>query len=514
MATQKPLVDMIHELHVHIQKNMEFLQFNQRVFNVFEGQLKREIEYSLSQEILSPSALKRCLQRIPSINVMKKATDKLSKVYIEAPIRLADSPKDIELMDNIVKISELDTTMMHSNQLMNAMNSCAIEPYLDGREQKIRTIPNHLFLPYSDDPSNPLKMTVFIKLLGSEQVKDYTTTAKDGTNIEETKRNIRVVNIYQAFSDEEVIIFDSSGSLRMDWMEDFGIESGINEFGVIPQTYVNSSVFQLIPFANQLGFDISVLIPKLLADLNYSVQFLSHSIIWAKNTDLEATELNPDALVNLGDSISDGPRGEPEIGTIDPKVDIEAQLQLIEFELSAYFSSVGIKTATQGSMMPGREASGFAKAMDEGDTTAVRKEQTETFRHVETRMWKKINQIQRVWSANGLVDESRQFSSSFDESFSIKFAEMKILKTDKEKLEEVQVLRDLKLMTKKQALRKIMPDLTDAQINDWVKELDTEAEEAFDAMMPQMQMINNEEKTDTEMSKDPAESQRDEELGE
>lgn len=396
MPTQRPLADMIPELVEHVQSNMEFLQFNQRVFNVFEGQLKREIEESLRQEIFSPSALRRCLQRIPSINVMKKATDKLSKVYIEAPIRNADNDRDIELMDKLVKIAEIDSVMMHSNQLMNAMNSCAVEPYLDGRQQRLRAIPSHLFLPFSDDPVNPLKMTVFIKLLGSDQVPDDTTTAEDGTNIEEKKRNIRVVNIYQAFSDDEVIIFDSTGTMRMDKMMEHGLEDGVNQFGVIPQTYINSSLFQLIPFANQLGLDVSILIPKLLTDLNYSVQFLSHFIIWAKNTDLEGQELNPDALINLGDSVEGGGRGEPEIGTIDPQINITDQLALVEFELSAYFSSIGIKAPSGGSSMPGREASGFAKAMDEGDTTAVRKEQTELYRHIEDSMWRTLNKVQKT----------------------------------------------------------------------------------------------------------------------
>lgn len=500
---------MIPELLQHLQANAEYLQFNQRVFNIFEGQLKREIEDSLRQEIFSPSALNRCLQRIPSVNVMQKATDKLSKVYIEAPIRNADNTKDVELMDSLTKIAEIDTVMAHSNKLLNAMNSCAIEPYLDNRKQRLRAIPNHLFLPFGDDPVNPLKMTVFIKLLGSEYVTDHTTTSSDGTNIEQTKRNIRLINIYQAFSDSEIVVFDSSGNLRADKMQEMGID-GSNPFGVIPQTYVNSSLFQLIPFANQLGLDISVLIPKLLADLNYSVQFLSHSIIWARNTDLEGAELNPDALVNLGDSVEGGTRGTPEIGTIDPQINIEAQLQLIEFELSAYFASIGIKTTSSGSMMPGREASGFAKAMDEGDTTAVRKEQTELYRHIEDTMWEKLSKVQDTWSSGGLVDESRKFSQSFDSTFSIKFAEMKILKTDKEKLEEVKMLRELSLMTKKQALTKIMPDLTDQQLDKWIEELEKESEAAMDAMLP----AAGEQDEPGEMSKDPIQSQRDEELGE
>jgi len=511
MATQKPLLEMMPDIVMHIEKYREHLNYNLRVFKILEGQLKKEVEDSLRAEILSPSALQRCLARIPSVNVLQKTTEKLSKVYIESPIRISNKKEDRELMDNIVRISQLDAVMAQSNRLMNAQRSCALEPYVDNGKQMVRVIPNHLFLPFSDDPKNPMNMTVFIKYLGSERVVDRTTTDKDGNNIEESKRNIRTIDIFQLFTDDEIIIVDQTGSVRDDWMEKFDLD-GSNPFGVIPQTYINSSEFQLIPFTNQMGLDISVLIPKLLTDLNYSAQFMSHSIIWAKNVNMENMELNPDAIVNLGDGGGSGDlHGSPEIGTIDPKVDIEAQLQLIEFELSAYLSTVGIKAATMGSMMPGREASGFAKAMDESDTTAVRKEQSELYRHVERQFWDKMEMVQATWSRMGMVEESRQFSPEFVDSFAIKFAEMKILKTDVEKIEEVKALRELKLMTKKQALRAIKPDLTDEQIEEHLKELKEEGEDEFEEMMMGMPPVNP---APPRESRDQAREQRDEELGE
>ena len=478
---------MIPELLTHLNKNMEFLQYNQRVFNVLEGQLKREVENSLRQEILSASALNRCLQRIPSINVLKKVTDKKSKVYVEAPIRNTNKPSDIELMDNITKIAEIDSVMMNSNKLLNAMMSCAVEPYIEDSEQRLRVIPNHLFLPYSDDPQNKMNMTVFIKLLGSKSIQDYTTTNSDGKNIQQSKNNIRTVNVYQAFSEGEIIIFTSDGNIDNEEMLKMGL-TGVNPFGEIPQTYINSSTNMLIPYPNQSGMDMSILIPKLLTDLNYSVQFLSHSILWTKNTNLEDQELNPDVVLDLGSGGgSSDVDGEPEIGTIDPTVEIEGQLQLIQFQFSAYLASEGIQTGSIGSMMPGREASGFAKAMDEGDTTQVRKEQSEFYRHVEKSLWKKLKAAQNAWSSMNLVKESRQFTEGFIDSFSIKFAEMKLLKTDSEKLDETKKWVDLQLMTPKQAIKFLKPDLTDKQVDAWVSEIDSHNKEQLEMMMPEEQ---------------------------
>jgi hypothetical protein len=507
MSTQKPLLEMMPDLVQHIHAHKEFLQFNQRVFNILEGQLKREVEDSLRKEILSFAALNRCLQRIPSINVLKKVTDKLSKVYVESPIRMSDKKQDTELMENISKISKLDSVMMEANRLLNATHSCAIEPYVKDGEQKFRVLPNHLFLPYSDDPVDPMNMTVFIKLIGTTKLVDYTTTSKDGTNIEEEKNNIRVVNVYQAFSDDEVIIFNEDGGLMQNKMIDYDIEDGVNRLGTIPQIYLNSSKNMLVPYPNQAGLDMSVLIPKLLTDLNYSVQFLSHSILWTKNANLEDQELNPDVVLDLGEGGGAGDiAGDPEIGTIDPKVEIEGQLQLIQFQFSGYLAALGIKTGNIGSMMPGREASGFAKAMDEGDATAARKEQSEHFRHIEKELWSKMYEIQNRWSNMGLVKESRQFSRDFIDTFSIKFAEMKILKTDREKLEETKMWKDLDLMTPRQAVKFLKPDLTDEQVDKWISELDTYKKEEFNNSIPDADDMDLPDP-------DPARQQRDEELG-
>ena len=509
MATQQPLKQMIPALLQHIQANEEYLQFNLRVFNVLEGQVKREVEESLREEILSPAALKRCLQRIPAVNVLQKVTDKLSQVYMEPASRKTDSVRDQELLDEMVKKTETDRVMDQANRLLNAQHCCAVEPYLDGKQQKLRVLPAHTFLPYSDDPVNPLNMTVFIKLLGSKTIKEYTTTKKDGTNQEETKQEIRVVNIYQAFSDKEVIIFHDGG-LDQEMMDKFGISSGLHNFGTIPQVYLNTSKYMLLPFVNQMGIDISVLIPKLLTDVNYASQFMSHSIIWYRNSNLEGVEVNPDAWINLGDGDDEG---QPEIGTVDPKVDIEAQLQLVEFELSMYFTSLGIKGSTTGSMMPGREASGFAKAMDEADASSVRKKQSEEFRWIERRVWEKLAKMQDVWSRAGAVEEARRFSDEFLPSFKVSFAEMKILKTDKEKMDEIKLMREMSLMTKKQALRKLMPDLTDNQLDQWIEELDAESEDAFEQMAGRMELAAPSSQEDEDES-DPIIAQRNEELGE
>lgn len=480
MPTQRPLVDMIPDILEHVDKYQEVLEYNLRIFKVMEGQLRKEVELSLDKEIISQAALARAKERIPSINVMKKAAEKISKSYAEAPTRITQVESDQDVMKMIERSASIDTHMDSSQILYNAQKMCALEPYVQNGEVKMRVLGGHQFLPYSDDPKNPMNMTVFIKLLGSETIEDTHVVDEHGRDIrQETK--IISIDLYALYSDNEFMIVDSRGRIREDKMADMGIDSTVNPFGIIPHTYINKSKFELIPMPNQAGLDMSILIPKILADMNYAFQFMSHSIIWTKNADITGAEVNPDALVNLGSS-EEG-EGDPEIGTIDPKTDIEKGLMLAQFQLSAYLSTEGIKTANAVPSDSGRDASGFSKAMDESDATQEIKRQTENYRKVEDTFWQKMKILHNYWVESGTIKGVGKFSDKFAETFVIRYAEPKALKTDKQKLEEIKMKKDLGLMTTKQALRVLNPEFSEEQLDAWIAELDEENEKRMEEMM-------------------------------
>ncbi len=482
MGTRKPLVQLMPEIIGHYNRHIDYLEFNNKLYRILEGQVRLEVEDSLRKEILSASALSRALQRIPAINMLKKAVDKLSKVYIQAPLRLTDNETDMNIMQNVVHESNLNNRLVEANRVYNAQHTFALEPFVKDGKHMTRVLAAQQFLPFSDDPEDPTNMTVFIKLLGNEEIR-IEQKGDDKGNRTDEQSQIRRVDILALYSDDEFMIVDSSGNIRQDKMLELGITSTKNPFGRIPFVVGNRSSFELVPFPNQMGFDISILVPKLLTDLNYAAQFMSHSIIYTKNADLSGQSINPDAIVDLGDRNVDG--GEPEIGTIDPKVDIERILKLIEFEMSSYFSSIGIKTSVSGSMSPGKEESGVSKAIDEGDASAEKKVQTEFFREVEARYWELMSAVRPIWIKEGrlLNGDRRNFTDKFIETFRMKFAEIKPLKSRMQLLDELKVERELKAISRKQMIRTLHPDFTEDQINKILDELDSEAQEEFEKMM-------------------------------
>jgi len=478
MKTQKPLRSLVPDIILEFERYREQIQFDLDLYEMHEGQVRKFVEDSLKSELISKSAYNRAVQRIPSINIPRKVTDKLSKVYAEAPIRFSE--KDNELIEDFSHLMQVNGEMQYANQMSNLNKRCALEIYTEDSKQKIRVLTAHQFFVYSDSPTSPDKPTVFVKLLGTEEKRRDTISTREGRRVT-NEDDIILVQIFALYSDDEFLIVDSDGAIREDKMRDMGITSSRNPFGVIPFIYINKSKTELMPYPNQTAYDMGILIPKLLTDLNYSAQFLSHSVIWVRNADMEGQEINPDAIVNLGDADQDG--NTPDMGTIDPRTDIDGVLKLIQFELGSYMSTEGLKAGSVGQIEASSAASGISKIMDESDATEARKQQTELFRQAERELWYKFSKMQAIWSRVGAVEKKDNFSPDFIESFSIKFADIKPLESEKQKYEKMKIARDLKLITKKQALKELYPNLPEDQLDARLKELEEELKKEKDEMM-------------------------------
>ena len=487
------LKDKIPKILDHITKYKSNLEYNYRLYLAYEGQIKKEIEDSMRQEILSPHALRRALQRIPSINILQKGIDKLSTVYAEPVKRFSVNATDTEIMENIVKMSRLDTKLMSADVMANLQKRAAIEPYLENGVHQFRIYGAHQFLPFGDDPLNPMKMTVFIKMMGKiSRVETVGESINPLTGIknEEASQVIREVRTYLLYSDQEVLYIDETGKVLSEEQRALGIPTR-NEFGVIPQIYINKSNFELIPFPDTAGLDTAILIPKLLTDLNYAVQFMSHSIIWTKNADLGNQEINPDVIVDLGDSdIQTGK--DPGIGVITPQVDIMGVLQMVEFELNGYFASIGIKTSSLNGLKPGREVSGIAKAIDEGDTTLVRRKNIEFFKEVEYMLWEKMEKIQNAWASMGMLTrERRKFTDKLSEDMTVIFGEVKIIETVQDKVLRLQAQDQFGVITRKDIVKEFNPDFSEAQIEKRLEDVKSEKEEAMRELDARIAAMDN-----------------------
>lgn len=489
MPTSKPLRQLIPEIVQHVQIWKPNLEFNFRLYKILEGQIRTEIENSLAKELISQAAYSRAIQRIPPMNILKRTSDKLSKIYVEPPRRKAVKEQDVDLLNKLDKEICTDVVMDGANKYYNAMFSFALEPYIDEGKHQVRLLAPHQFLVYTDSKTNKTKPTVFIKLLATEtKMVDNPIATKDGRRQEPNQRP-EIIDIMALYSDNEFMIIDSTGAIRTDKMAEMGITSFSNPFGRIPFVYGKKTLAELMPYPNQPGLDFSVLIPKLFTDLNYASQFASHSITWMRNVaEGGIKEYNPDAILDLGSGDADG---QPEIGTIKPEVDIPEQLSLIEKQLGEHLHDIGIRANTNGTLSNGRDASAIGKAIDEGDVSAEKKTQMKYFKKIESDLWALISEMQKVWTKRRGLKERRVFSATFPDEYTIEYSEVKPMKSFKQNIEEVELLRGLSLISRKQSIRRLHPEWSEEEIDTWIEELDKEAEEKMKKMMDAMSDMPN-----------------------
>lgn len=434
----KSLQERIPDILKYIQDNSGVIKINDKLFEIYEGDLLSHVAEALSRQ-LDRQPYKEAMERVPGINILVKVVNKLSTLYNEPPSRFMSNDSDQELLDFYIKDMNLDSYMQDSNSFYNLFKNSAIEPYLDSKGQpKVRVIPSNQFLVYSDDRINPTDPTVFIKFMGCDS---------------------KGVNTYWLYSDEEFLAITDTGSIVFDDMVDN--PEGENPIGKIPFVYLNKSKHKLIPNPDTDLLSMTVLVPILLADLNFASKYQTFSIVYGIDVDIRNIEINPSALW----SFKSDPQGkEPKVGTIKPEADIVEMLTSIQTQLGMWFETRDLNAATVGNLDSQNAASGIALMIQNIDATENKKVQATYFKEVEGMFWDLlINHFHPYWmTLNTLpIEANRRF---IEDKVLVRFSEQRIIKTEEETLNNVIRKLEEGLITKRRAIRELNPGMDDREV--------------------------------------------------
>ena len=424
---------------------------NDDLLDIYEGNLKEHVEASMQLEF-NANAFLAAKERIAPINILKRTVDKLAKVYSQGVERTATVPGDDNLVDEYEKILDFDNQMSNSDSMFNLLRSVAFEPYVRDGIPQLRVLTADQFTVWSDDTHNRTNPTVFIKFMG---------TRTKQTVVEEDTINTQV-NVYVLYDKDEFVEVDSDGTT---------FERKLHGVGRIPFTYMNLSTNKLVPKPDNDSLCMSILIPKLLSDLNYASKYLSHGIRYGIDVDITNLEGNPDAFWEI--SSKDGPDTSPSIGVLAPSVDIDKVLTLTKEELIMYLEARSLKVGTSGKFE--NSASGFAKLIDSADVTDVRKENMHKFKAAEKDLWSLISIMHNLWIDNEkleLPDLVKRFSKDFE--ISIKYGDLAPIVDPKEKRDNIEFKLKNGLTTKERAVRDANPELTKEEQDQLIEELKNE----------------------------------------
>lgn len=427
----------------HVKKNQPFLENNLEIFEILEGDLLPKLKTTLRGQLVSNRSFEASCKLIPPINIIKRLIDKLTTIYSDPPSRVTEKTSDQLLVDYYSPM--LNTAMNEANRFFNSMKSTAIEPYIDNGEIGIRVISGHQCLPYSSNPINPMMITEFIKFVGEMEV------------------NKKMEKVLFVYSNENFKAINMDG-------ESVGLFPEGNPIGIIPQTYIKRSRNLLIPKADSDLLQMGLLIPTMIAHLNFAAHMQSHSIIYGIDVDATNLDFNPDAFVLLK---TDAAGVKPEIGVISPKVNITEVWESIDAQLQMWFETRSIRAGqTDGQS---NSISGIALMIKEMDATTDLKDQVHYFQEAESEFWEKMKIIHNFWVDSGLVVGMPKFSP--DCIVSVDFSELKPFQ-DKNELIDQQIKLINSMLTSRSRARAVIHDhLTTKEL----ELLDAEIEEEFGA---------------------------------
>lgn len=443
------LANQVDILFNHVKSQREIINYNSDLFNIYEGDLLPYVIEELKNQ-LSLQSFEIAKKRIPPINVLQRLTDKLSQIYQQQPVRYVDtgSANDEELLNYYQNSMNFNSTMNASNEFYNLYKNNLIMPYIHQGKPGLRSISSDMFTVYSDSDVEPTKPSHLI------------TFHKDGYK-----------QLFYVYTDQEFMIFDSEKKIRYDLMARQYNEDGINIYGKIPGVYINRSRNLLIPKPDSDIKKMVILLPLMLADLNFGVMMQAFSILYGIDLNETGMTISPNAMW-MFKSHEDSDK-KPELGVLKPQIDIQPTLELIQAEISMWLQTKGIKPGAVGQLTAENFASGISKMIDEMDTSEERQKQVSVYTDAESQLWDLIiNHMHPVWLSKGEIDENIGWSDGV--KVITNFHEQLPLLNRGQLVGDLKAEVDAGFTTRRRAIKKLNPRMSDADVDQLIAEIDEE----------------------------------------
>lgn len=441
------------EIKEYFKEHKDLLLHDYYLFDILEGNLLKYLQKKMHQQLTGKSAA-LSMQRAVPINVLRKITDKLSKLYSKPVKRTVSDPGDAKLIEYYENEKDVNVNFSDANFNFNAYKKACIEIYESDKEEDnplyLRSLPGHEYLPYASNPVNDMQMTEMIKIFANHE-KDYDENT-----------------VLFVYSDDKFMAINKNGEIQNALMPETG---GENTFGIIPFSYIQRSRNLLVPIPDSDLFQMSLLIPVLMSDLTFASMYLSHPQIYGIDLDIEDLKKSPDSLWNIKSQIGEnGESAKPELNVLKADPNIVDQLTLVKETLGMWLQTRNIKPGTVGKLTAENAASGISLVIQEADTTEDRDIQKKYFAQMEKDFWYRLATIH-----NNLVEEGRikglaKFSDPEKLNVSVEYSPMTPIESKTEQIDRLTKEILAGINSKEHALQEYRPDLDDEVRDEILKE--------------------------------------------
>lgn len=430
-----------------------------RLLDIYNGNLTPYLQNELRTMFKRPDgtispSYDQAIDRLAPINILQRVIAKQAKIYNRPPKREVPEGDegDKEMLEGYVDGLFMNRQMSIANQMFSLFNCAAVEPAARAGRLLLRPLLNSQFLPWSDDRFDPTNPTVFLVYHG--KVKDRKGNEK---------------RVLRAYSDSDFAIFDEDGQQLDQFMMG---NPGVNTLGELPFEYFNrKQQIQLIPTLSDDTYRMSILVPLLLSDVAFALKFQAFSILYGIDVDDKTRPYSPNVMWIFK---SQSPETPPSVGTLSPTVDSDKAVKFIQALLAFWLQTKGIRPGSVGQLTTENFTSGISKMIDEMDTFEDRQEQVTYFAPGEERLLNRtLKKFHPVWMANNDTPITGVFSDTTD--IHVTFPEQ-LPRADRSQLVDtlIKEVDSLKVESRKGALQRLEPELSEAEVEGKLEAIDTE----------------------------------------
>jgi hypothetical protein len=431
--------------------------------------------------------------RLCPINLLKKICDKKAGLFKKAPSRYAQLPSDQALIDFYVNELKLNDVMLKWDRYLELFSNAPayVMPKQNGKlclyilpaynysvapDEFDQTKAKYWILnsfveegevnPDSDLPS-ATGVQSYNRILQNKSAGDQV----DSNEHPEIKRN------YIFWSDEEHFLCDSEGNPIIPQGIDPSIAT-LNPLGVAP--FVNLTKDRDNEFWAMYGDDMIDLTMAL--QLGFSdLLTISKQQGWGQMV-IKSIEEPKNSVIGLNKIVwlkqqPDSGLPQPEMQYVQNNPPIEEYKNLLLDILGLLLSTNSLDPKSIGGTLSGRDfTSGFHALISMSDTLEDIQAKQSKFATAESELWQVIAKYHNYLYENGALDEDAAALGMFSQDLEVNivFPSIRPMESNKEKLDDIERMLALGLITKIDAIKMLNPEMTDDQIDTKMKEISIE----------------------------------------
>lgn len=430
--------------------------------------------------------------RITPINLLKKIVDKRAAIYKRPPVRLAKTPADQKLVAYYERKLALDQVMAKANRYMALASNTVVyvKPKDDGYLEAC-VIPAYQYsLVPNEKDQTKIDVFVFSSFAKADRVapNDAPTpaTGVQGFNEQRTSGNGLVASnertledssrYYIFWSKDQHLTADSTGNVVMD--PTMGEEQFLNPLnGVIPVVNVARDRDNE-PWATQGEdmVDLALALQIGWTDVMTIAKHQGFSILTITSEDEpKKLAVGVNKAVWLKINNSGGP--QPSIGYVQGNSPLDQYKSLLQELLALLLTTNNMEpNAMGGSGQVKNFTSGFHALISMADSLEAVEQDKPIMRDAEHGTWEAIKAWHNWMFDAGILKDEARMLGKFSDDFQIEvvFADIKPLESEDERINRVKALMDMGLITKKDALKKLHPELSKEALEAKLQELEDE----------------------------------------